>query len=325
MVAENKEVILDYIYSELRRVATNILPNRQKKFLPPDSNNFHDDIYIIEKFLSTRVLPTKYNVNYSSKLKEQKRYQENIERIETFVSYLKEGDMRVNVPEEKFLPPSYKSFLLSKPGQSERYRYRPDYLNDFYGIRHAHLNIENSNELLFYVLVGSNAYLLCIGGHNDFYNETVLTILVEEFDFLLNDLRIMKLEGIRPGIQSTEDKIQEKWSKAVNEFFVVNGIRYAGMPMNFTRSNMYITGIEQNLFYQIDTGLKNIEEEQNKRKISPSDQVMTIMEKETSLDRNNARIHLTNTVNSFRAGLQVSYLKIIFRAELTMNKIDELN
>ncbi|MCK4911672.1 MAG: hypothetical protein KAR83_08510, partial [Thermodesulfovibrionales bacterium] len=128
---ECKELIIDYIGRELRQVALKILPKKQVKYLSTSQSNLLEYVYVIEKYLSTRVLPVKYDVFYSSKVKKQDKYIENKNRIDTFVSYLKDADLRINSPSENYLPRSYKTFLSANPNQSDKYRYNPDVLNDY--------------------------------------------------------------------------------------------------------------------------------------------------------------------------------------------------
>lgn len=261
-------------------------------------------------------MPKKYNVIYSSEIQNQKEYKSNLNRINTFVTYLKNGDLKINSPSENFLPRSYKTYFTSKFGQSQEYRYSPDAVNGFFGIRHAHLKNAKCNELIFYIIEGENAYLLKIGTHNDFYNKDNLEIIINEFEHLIDPLGIISLNGLlHPGIQSSEEEIKKAWCHGINAGFIINGILYIGSPMTHSRINNNLITILQNLHYQIKSGLQLIENLQKERHIKFSLQRMVILKKETELDKGNGIIHLKNTHDSFSAKLTVQYLQKLYITE----------
>jgi hypothetical protein len=270
----NTEILL-FLEKSLKKTVLNFLPKKEIPLLPPNylqvntPEVFFDYIFVIEKLLSTHVIPDYYSPLYSTKIipfLEDVFIKDKINRI---VKYFETGDKMVNDKSVNILPKSsYRYFNDTFSGKKRRYVI--DYECDDYGIRHTHLTGQNDDCLLFYVLTNKNVILLNIGNHKDIHKNNNLRILLYEYPEFLDILGIHELTGISPGIEEGWEEIKMGREKGVSSLPTIDGKTYS-MPMaafrSFSGTNFAIHNIFQNIIFQVNNAsikiLKSIGKEHN--------------------------------------------------------------
>ncbi|MCT4665306.1 MAG: hypothetical protein N4A45_08765 [Flavobacteriales bacterium] len=267
--------VVEYIFHQILERVKRILPEREIQYMPDVSGIYSsyraltDLVFVTERYLQTKVLPIKWKIIKSSQLKTEGLSKKSKENYESLITHLEEGDINVNSNSLGFIPKSSKRYFDTFEGDNEKWRYRVDFTNQIFGIRHFHLDNHNTREdsLLYYVTVNDVMYFLSIGGHNDLYTDRNLKILIHEFDFLLPVLGIASMPDMPFGENPNYsiDDVRKMWVSGLNVSFIINDKYYTSTKLQtFSRVNTEIIRIIQNIYYQIQTGLKeHIEENSN--------------------------------------------------------------
>lgn len=260
---KNSLELLYWVEQDLRDISKLIIPKKEYKFLPPmikDINSISplmDYIYVIEKFLGSRIIPYKYRIIYSDQFNVTKLDKKSLERLRLLKSLLTRGNKRINDRSYNFLPRSTKSYFRSEYANSKEYRFSPDYNSEFFGIKHFHLNGPSDDDLIFFSTKEDMIFLLKIGTHKNLYDKGNVECIVRNYPELVEHNQILKLDGILPGEDLSVEKVKALWTAGINVSFLIDGAAYTGMPQTFARINSRITTILQNITYQIERFMTN--------------------------------------------------------------------
>jgi len=244
-----------------------IVPPKEVKFLPKSTDldksyiPFCDLIFIIERFIDSKILPKKYEIIYSTKFADSvlpDKAQNNLKQLK---SKLTSGDVSINKLSAGFLPKSTKNYLLDYFGTTDNKRYIVDFTNQFFGIKHFHLDSYNRNDdiLLFYVALIDKIIFLKIGNHNDLYKQDLVENLILEFPEVIGQLGIAAYPDMPIGekYKYSTDEIKNTWISGGNVSFLVNKQYFTSCnPQTLSRLNTNVVSIVQNVYYQIEENLK---------------------------------------------------------------------
>jgi hypothetical protein len=315
--------VVEYIFNQLAERVEKILPVKELNRMPDisgidDSHRALSDlVFVTERYLNTKVLPINWEIIKSSQLNFDQLSKESIENYNNLISLLEKGDLNLNSNTLGFIPKSSRRYFDTFEGDSEKRRYLVDFTNQFFGIKHFHLDSHNTREdnLLYYVTVKSQIYFLSIGGHSDLYTDRNLKILIKEFDFLLPALGIGYMPDMPMGKNPnySVDDIKNMWISGSNVTFIVNEKYYTSNKLQTpSRLNTEIIQIVQNIYCEVETGLqKFIEQSLYKDFIVSSEQDYN------DLYNGTIKLTLPGSTNNFE--LVVNYLALLPLIDLMLD------
>jgi hypothetical protein len=259
--------IMEYIFSIFSERVRKILPTREVKFMPDISGIYKsyktitELIFVLERYLDSRIFPTKCEVIKSKKFDDSKLSVNQKRNLDRLIKMLEEGDVNVNNPSYGYLPNTTKYFFEAYEGDTDNWRYQVDFSNQVFGIRHLHLDTQNKKQdlLLFYVYIVNKIYILRIGSHRDIYTKLNLKVIVEEFQMLLPFLRIFSYPDMPMDDDSDlpPDEVKKLWINGLNVSFKINDRFYTSSNLQtFSRMNSANIHLVQNLYFQVQHGLK---------------------------------------------------------------------
>ena len=259
--------IRNYIFELLNERVIQILPKGEIKYLPKVSDldssivPFYDLIFVLERFLKSKILPIKFEIIYSSNFDSSKLPNKVIGNLRKLEKMLSTGDIKVNDSSLGFLPKSAKKYLSNPYGSTNKRRYIVDFTSQFFGIKHFHLDSYSTgkNILLYYVIVNQKMFFLKIGTHKDFYTKTLVENLIYEFPEIINDLGIYAMSDMPVGkkYEYSNDEIKDIWTSGGNVSFYINNQYYTSAnPQTFSRLNTEVIDIARNIIYQFEESLR---------------------------------------------------------------------
>jgi hypothetical protein len=255
--------ISHFIFEQLYERVIKILPQKEIAYLPDILETdkswkpLCDLIFIVERFYNSKVFPHKYEIVYSSKFDDLGLNIETKNNLINLKKLLESGDNALNNYSTGFLPPSSKKYLTDHYGTTDKRRFIVDFTNQFFGIKHFHLDSHNRKEdvLLYYVTCRNSIYFLKIGGHNALYEQTIIENIVHEFPELLNHLGIGAMPDIPMGNSHkySIEEMRDIWISGGNVSFQIDNYYYTSCsPQTFSRLNASIVRIFQTIYYQIN-------------------------------------------------------------------------
>lgn len=264
-ISDIKQSIFHFLDFELRRVVLSILPEKEKGLLPlgfSETNNikiFEEYFFVIEKFLDTHIVPQKYNICYSSKVKKYLLENDDVDtKLKKKLQYFQNGFKR-NDKSFNFLPKSAYTYYTDETKSKNHRKYINDFLFNSFGIRHFHLVDNNDNDLIYYVLIKNNIYLINIGNHDSIYEEETPKILIEEYPDLLEQLKISKLSSdIDPGSPCWGRELECCWKHGISVIPLINGNLYTATFMSLDGMERRYFDILTNILYQLNNQLNEI-------------------------------------------------------------------
>jgi hypothetical protein len=308
------------IFELFKERVVKILPQKEVKFLPNYTDldksylPFCDLIFIIEKFINSRIFPLKYEIIYSSKYNESKLPDKANVNLQRLKSKLISGDASINNNSFGFLPKSTKNYLKKHYGNFDD-RYNVDFNNQFFGIKHFHLDSFNRKEniLLFYVKLDNKIYFLKIGGHEDLYRKDLVENLICEFPDIINQLGIYKYPDmlINEEYNYSIDEIKRTWKMGGNVSYCISNKYYTSCNLQtLSRINAYNINIVQNIYYQIENNLNQFISQLKLQSTLDTDE----MEFEPLLYEDNQLFHGCNILigekkTKIAVEFQIGYLK----------------
>ena len=260
--------IIEYIFNILSERVKQILPNRELKFMPKVEGIYKshktlcDLIYVIERYINTKVLPYEYEIIKSTEFDTSLHSKKSKQKLDKLQKMLTKGDIKVNSPSFGFIPKTSKNYFETYEEDKTKWRYQVDFSNQFFGIKHFHLDSHDKSEdkLLFYTILNQKIYFLSIGGHSDIYTDRNLRILVNEFEHILPHLGIQPMDNniVNTEPKFSEQEIQKMWTSGLSISFVINGQYYTCRNyMTSSRIDTETITIVQGIYYQVQQGIKN--------------------------------------------------------------------
>lgn len=219
----------------------------------------HEFIFVIEKYLNSKVPQAKYKIVYSSRYSTENLHESSLKKLQQLEKLLQNGDVSVNLPSLGFLPPSSKNYFNSG-------NFNVDFTNQFYGIKHFHLCSDDRkrDELLYYVLNGSHIYFLSIGGHRKLYDQENIEILVREFPEMARKIGVVKMPDMPVGqpFRYSVNQLKKQWTSGSNSSFIIGDSYFTTIhPQTTSRLNTEIINISNNIVYQYETALNSFKSE----------------------------------------------------------------
>lgn len=213
----------------------------------------HEFIFVIEKYLNSKVPQANYTIIYSSVYSTENLHENSLRNLQQLETLLKTGNSSVNKQSYGFLPPSSKEYL--KAGN-----YNVDFTNQFYGIKHFHLCSDDRkrDQLLYYVLDGDCIYFLSIDGHSKLYDQENVEILVREFPEIASKVGIKKMPDMPVGdsFRLSTEELKKHWISGLNSSFIIDGPYYiTAHPQTTSRLNTDIINLSNNIMYQFEHAL----------------------------------------------------------------------
>lgn len=213
----------------------------------------HEFIFVIEKYLNSKVPQAKYRIIYSSVYSAKNVHENSLKNIQRLEKLLQTGDISVNLSSFGFLPPSSKSYFNSG-------NFNVDFTNQFYGIKHFHLCSDDRkrDELLYYVLDGDCIYFLSIGGHSKLYDQENVEILVREFPEIASKVGVTKMPDMPIGdsFKYSIEQLKKHWTSGLNSAFILDDAYYPTIhPQTNSQLNTEIINITNNIVYQFEIAL----------------------------------------------------------------------
>jgi len=244
-----------------------IIPPKEIKYLPNFSDldesfvPLCDLVFIIDRFIDSKIFPQKYKIIYSSSFDNSILTSKALENFNRLKVKLSSGDISVNKLSAGFLPKSAKNYLLDYYGSIDKRRYIVDFTNQFFGIKHFHLDSYDRSKdiLLYYAISKDKIIFLKIGNHNDLYKQELVENLINEFPEIIGDLGIAKYPDMPVGdkYDYTIEKIKDTWISGGNITFHINNQYYTSCnPQTFSRLNAHVISQVQNIYYQVEENLK---------------------------------------------------------------------
>ncbi len=259
--------IRNYIFELLKERVIQILPEKEIKYLPVVSDlessivPFYDLIFILERFLKSKILPVKYKIIYSSSFSDSMLPNKAAINLRILKEMLLTGDATVNNFSSGFLPKSAECYLLDYFGSTQKRRYIVDFSSQFFGIKHFHLDSYNKKEdiLLYYVTVNQKMYFLKIGTHKDFYTQALVENLIYEFPEIINHLGVYSMPDMPVGekYEYSIAGMKKTWISGGNVSFHINNQYYTSVnPQTFSRLNTEVINITRNIIYQLEKSFR---------------------------------------------------------------------
>lgn len=256
-----------FIFELLDQRVKAILSEKEKNYLPDildcekSWQPLCDLVFVIERFINSRVFPRQYEIVYSSAFDDSNLSHEVRGNLVDLKDLLQKGSDDINNRQSGFLPKSSKQYFNTKYGNTTKKRYIVDFTNQFFGIRHFHLDSHDKKEdvLLYYALHGGKIYFLKIGGHDDLYKQDIVESLIHEFPELLNHLEIGYMPDMPVGndYKYTIDEMRCAWVSGGNVSFKFNNLYYTSTsPQTLSRLNARIIEIVRNIYREIELQIK---------------------------------------------------------------------
>ncbi|AEF86978.1 hypothetical protein TREPR_3114 [Treponema primitia ZAS-2] len=307
-----KQSIFNFLDMETRKIVLSILPNNEWRFLPPnfsDSNSieiFEDYFFVIEKFLNTHIIPQKYYIFHSSKLKNQLMENSDIEtQLKKRIKYFQCETKKINDRSYNFLPNSAYTYYTDESKDKNHRKYINDFLFNSFRIRHFHLVKNKDNDLIFYVIFKDNLYLINKGNHNSIYEEETPKILIEEFPELLEPLGIHKLSSANdPGYPCWGKELECQLKNGRSVIPLINDCLY--MPALMSRD-----GMDSQPFSILITILKKLDIQIDKMLtlLKNSQQDIFIAEENSKMSLKLGGIYIADRNSNFEYCIGLPYFK----------------
>lgn len=255
------DCIWDFLFDELHGCCNLILHEKEFNYLSEkkyDIKTIMDYIYIIERYLDTKVFPQKYNIYKSSKFRVESLNEVHKKSLDCIEKLLKAGDPAINSYSLNFVPNSIKNYFKDSGKELVK-----DFSGSIWGIKHLHLNPQKHDEfLLFYVVVENNFYFIKIGKHDDLYKKDIVEIVVNEFPDILGKLNIFTLPDISSPSKEptyTVDEVKEIWKTGGNVTYFINDNYYASSKgQTFSKIGDNIIYLFQNMSYQVGDQVEKV-------------------------------------------------------------------
>jgi hypothetical protein len=258
--------VVEYIFNLLSSRVKKIIPNNEIKYMPKVEGIYKshrtlcDLVYVLERFVNTKVLPYEWEIIKSSKFDTSLLSEKSKQNLDRLQKMLIIGDVKVNSPSYGFLPKTSKKYYETNEDDKSKRRYQVDFSNQVFGIKHFHLDSHDKNEdkLLFYTTLDQKIFFLSIGCHEDIYTDKNLKILIEEFENVLPHLGIQPMDitiGSKPS--NSKEEVQKMWTSGLNVAFIINGQYYScSNYMTFSRIDTETILKVQGIYYEIQQGIK---------------------------------------------------------------------
>jgi hypothetical protein len=256
------DCIWDFLFDELSSCCKLILHEKELNYLSEkkyDRKTIINYIYIIERYLDTKVFPQKYNIYKSSKFKVESLNEVHKKSLDCIEKLLKAGDPAINSYSRNFVPNSIKNYFKDSGKELVK-----DFCGSIWGIKHLHLNPHNKNNddtLLFYAAFKNNFYFIKIGKHDDLYKKDVVEIVVNEFPDILKELNIFFMLDIIPPSKEycyTPEKVKELWKAGSNISYIINNRYYfTSKGQTFSKIGDNIICLYQKIIDQVETQMKS--------------------------------------------------------------------
>ncbi len=226
-----KKALWDFIINELYIFSKLIIPKNEIKLLKSrelSKESIYQYLFIIDRYLSNKILPFKYNIYKSSKFKVDELDDVHKKSLECIEKLLRDGDNSINSRSRNFVPKSYKRYL--KDGIKEIVK---DFSGSIWGIKHLHLNPKKHDDvLLFYLTSGDNFYFIKIGNHSDFFRKDALEIFVNEFPDVVPKTNIICLSNTPGGdFDYKPEEVETLWKAGANISYSINGKYYTSINL----------------------------------------------------------------------------------------------
>lgn len=259
--------IRNCIFELLKERVIQIIPNREIKYLAEVSDldssivPFYDLVFVIERFLKSKILPIKYEIIYSTNYSDSMLPVKAAINLGKLKEILLKGETTINDFSTGFLPKSAKSYLLDYYGSTKNRRYVVDFTSQFFGIKHFHLDTYDTNDdiLLYYVIIRNKIYFLKIGKHQDLYTQVLVENLINEFPEIINQLGIYAMADMPVGkkYEYSNYEIKNTWCLGGNVSFQINNKYYTSVnSQTFSRLNIEVMCIGNDLIWQLEEKLK---------------------------------------------------------------------
>lgn len=214
---------------------------------------------VLDKYTRSRVIPAPKKLIYTEYyLKQRNQINEKLlPRLKKLEEMLKNGDREINKTK-----PKDKSFVSENINRFfDKNGFICDFLLADLDIKHFHLSQNRKdNKLVFSIINGNIAYLICIGNHSDIYSsqkESLITkVLTDEFPEYLNVTKPM-LYGIDPGTTLNTQEVKNIRKLGVNILhqdnscetrIPINGLTsFSRIPLEITRNYDQIVFELQNI------------------------------------------------------------------------------
>lgn len=263
-----RELIWDYILNSLENTSKELIPNKELKCLPLEKNqaSVYTYIFIIERYLSNKIIPVEYEIKCSNSYSEKDISEVEKKSISAIKKLLTKGDKSINSYSRNFIPSSIKKYF-----QKQGNVYVVDFSGSIWGIKHLHLNpnaksnIENDT-LLYYVIIDNTAYFIKIGKHSDLYNKTILEIMVNDFPEILPNLGIYPMPDM-PMSEKTHnysaEEVKNIWQSGGNISYTINNKYYTSSNIQSTANlpakyNYIVSNISYQIEHHIELFLKEV-------------------------------------------------------------------
>jgi hypothetical protein len=280
---------------------TNLVFNKEYNYSDSPFTWLHEFIFVIEKYLNSKIPQTKYRIVYSAQYSAENLHENSIKKLQQLEKLLQNGDVTVNLPSLGFLPPSSKSYFKSG-------NFNVDFTNQFYGIKHFHLcsDDRNRDELLYYVINESKIYFLSIGGHSKLYDQENIEIIVREFPDIAAKLGIVKMPDmpVDSSFEYSVQQLKEQWTSGGNSSFLIDEAYYTTVhPQTTSRLNTEIINVTKNIIYQYETALNSL-----KSKLVEEYRIVPLRFEDNSLMRNGV-ILIGDETSKMAVEVRITYLE----------------
>lgn len=227
--AKLRKALWDFIINELYMCSKLIIPKDEIKLLKSrelSKESIYQYLFIIDRYLSNKILPHKYNIYKSSKFKIDELDDVQKKRLICIEKLLKDGDISINSRSRNFVPKSYKNYLKDDIKEIVK-----DFSGSIWGIKHLHLNPgKRGDDLLFYIVVENNFYFIKIGNHSDLFKKDCLEIFVNEFPEIVPKTKIASLPDFLVGNDNyTPEEVESLWKAGMNIFYSIDGKIYTSV------------------------------------------------------------------------------------------------
>lgn len=268
----------------------------------------HEFIFVIEKYLNSKVPQTKYKIVYSSLYSTENLHKNSLTNLKQLEKLLQDGDVSVNLPSLGFLPPSSKNYFNSG-------NFNVDFTNQFYGIKHFHLCSDDRkrDELLYYVLEGDCIYFLSIDGHSKLYDQENIEILVREFPDIAIKKGIMKMPDMPVGdsFKYSIEQLKIHWTSGLNSAFIIDDAYYTSIhPQTTSRLNTDIINLSNNIVYQFEHALNEF-----KTKLGEENVIVPLCFEDDNLMKNGS-VLIGDEISKNALEVRIPYLE-------KLEKVDE--
>lgn len=227
--AKTRKALWDFVINELYTCSKLIIPRNEIKLLKNralSKESIYQFLFVIDRYLSNKILPFKYNIYKSSKFNIDELDDVHKKSLECIEKLLRDGDISINSRSRNFVPKSYKHYLKDDIKEIVK-----DFSGSIWGIKHLHLNPKKHDDvLLFYLTSGDNFYFIKIGNHDDFFKKDALEIFVNEFPDVVEKTNITYLKDIsHTECNYTPKEVEDLWKAGGNVSYSINGKYYVSL------------------------------------------------------------------------------------------------